>query len=534
VRYQPSGAVSSYATGLGTGKNVTTTVLQDASLLARPAQIYAAQPSGFRLFDTQGYVYDGAGNIKTIGSDAFVYDNRSRLTSATYSGAGSQGYSYDRYGNLLSKAGVAFCTGSCTNNRLPTASGYSYDSRGNLTAKPGGETYAYDGLDRQIRHTAAGSSWNYVFDGSNERVVKVPPAGGAWTYTLRDEGNRVATEYSGATQSRDNMFLGNLAVVSYANSAVAGNGPVWTFYSSDHLGTPRLVTDIAGATVETRKSWPYGEDVGTPGTYQKLRFALMERDTEASRYYDHARSHDFGLGRFLSPDVVGGTPRDPQSWNRYAYVGNSPLKFTDPNGRERITFTILTRIAAPSVTALNVRPPSVRQYTGGLKTFQRFTIETDPAKATRPVLPGQFRDTGSTQRIDGAGKPIGDPGKASASQIVAFGSRDAAGNAVVTASASVGNPLNTPNPPITYNFTITADPSGKSFSLGGVYGGFPTAAIAATNEQGQTIPVYSFNEGDATLGPISLYPKIGDQQINRECSFGIGAGCQPGVSESLR
>jgi YD repeat-containing protein len=70
VGYQPSGAVSSYTTGINTGKNVTTTVLLDASLLPRPSQIYAtAQATGLRPFDTQSYAYDGAGNIKTIGAD---------------------------------------------------------------------------------------------------------------------------------------------------------------------------------------------------------------------------------------------------------------------------------------------------------------------------------------------------------------------------------------------------------------------------------------------------------------------------------
>ncbi|MGI0150183.1 MAG: hypothetical protein ACREDF_11715, partial [Thermoplasmata archaeon] len=316
VGYQASGAVSSYTTGINTGKNVTTTVVQDVSLLPRPSQIYAtAQATGLRPFDTLGYGYDGAGNILSIGSDTFVYDNRSRLTSASFSGLPSQGYTYDRYGNLLSKGATTYSVFPTT-NRLTTA---GYDSRGNVTTN-GAETYGYDGLDRQTLHTAGGSTWSYLFDGANERLAKVPPGGGSWTYTLRDEGNRVVTEYAGATPSRDNVFLGNLAVVSYANSAVGGNGPVWTFYSSDHLGTPRLVTDISGNTVETRKSWPYGEDATPPGTFQRLRFALMERDTEANRYYDHARSHEFGLGRFLSTDSIQGRTLDPQSWNRYTYA----------------------------------------------------------------------------------------------------------------------------------------------------------------------------------------------------------------------
>jgi RHS repeat-associated protein len=334
VGYQPSGAVSSYTTGINTGKNVTTTVLLDASLLPRPSQIYAtAQATGLRPFDTQSYAYDGAGNIKTIGADTFAYDNRSRLTNATYSGLSSQVYSYDRYGNLLSKGPTNYSVSAFT-NRLTSA---TYDSRGNVTGN-GGETYGYDGLDRQTTHTAGGSSWYYLHDGGNERVAKVPPAGGAWTYTFRDEGNRVATEYAGTTVSRDNVFLGSLAVVSYANEAVGGNGAAWTFYSSDHLGTPRLVTDLSGNAIETRKSWPYGEDATTPGAFQRLRFALMERDTEGSKYYDHARSHDFALGRFVSPDKVGGRIVAPQTWNRYAYARSNPLKFVDPDGNVAVGF----------------------------------------------------------------------------------------------------------------------------------------------------------------------------------------------------
>ena len=40
-------------------------------------------------------------------------------------------------------------------------------------------------------------------------------------------------------------------------------------------------------------------------------------------------------GRWLTPDPSGMgavDPGDPQTWNRYAYVGNSPLNRTDPQG----------------------------------------------------------------------------------------------------------------------------------------------------------------------------------------------------------
>jgi len=45
-----------------------------------------------------------------------------------------------------------------------------------------------------------------------------------------------------------------------------------------------------------------------------------------------ARYYGASLGRFLSSDPIDGTLREPQSWNRYAYVDNNPLVFIDPTG----------------------------------------------------------------------------------------------------------------------------------------------------------------------------------------------------------
>jgi uncharacterized protein RhaS with RHS repeats len=38
------------------------------------------------------------------------------------------------------------------------------------------------------------------------------------------------------------------------------------------------------------------------------------------------------MGRFLSPDPTGGRLANPQSLNKYAYVLNNPLIYTDPTG----------------------------------------------------------------------------------------------------------------------------------------------------------------------------------------------------------
>ncbi len=48
--------------------------------------------------------------------------------------------------------------------------------------------------------------------------------------------------------------------------------------------------------------------------------------------YYGARYYDPTLGRFLSANTIVPQAGNPQGLNRYSYVGNNPLKYTDPSG----------------------------------------------------------------------------------------------------------------------------------------------------------------------------------------------------------
>ena len=161
--------------------------------------------------------------------------------------------------------------------------------------------------------------------------------------TYRDEGGRVVTEgvqSGGADLSaveayqRDNIFLGGQLVSSGVWSGSGWTTLNYQFYAVDHLGSTRLVTDVSSNLVQGLKYWPYGDDAPGSGSDagQRLKFAGMERDTENKHYFDHARTADFNLGRFVSADEVFGDQETPQSWNRYSYVMNNPTSLTDPWG----------------------------------------------------------------------------------------------------------------------------------------------------------------------------------------------------------
>lgn len=110
----------------------------------------------------------------------------------------------------------------------------------------------------------------------------------------------------------------------------------------DWLGSSRLsTTTTAGAKYYDVEYAPYGENYGgTTGTggAVDLTFTGQNQDTVTTfgGLYDFLyREYNPVQGRWISPDPAGrgaANPADPQSWNRYAYVGNSPLGRVDAQG----------------------------------------------------------------------------------------------------------------------------------------------------------------------------------------------------------
>ena len=111
------------------------------------------------------------------------------------------------------------------------------------------------------------------------------------------------------------------------------------YYTTDAIGSVRMVTDSGGAVVARYDYRPFGDPCGTAcgpqGSTERLQFTGSEKDTETTLDYLGARHYASGIGRFLSADIPGVDQhlRDPQSWGLYSYARNNPLRFVDPTGR---------------------------------------------------------------------------------------------------------------------------------------------------------------------------------------------------------
>ena len=68
----------------------------------------------------------------------------------------------------------------------------------------------------------------------------------------------------------------------------------------------------------------------------RKQFTGYERDNEIDLDFAQARYYNPRHGRFHSvdPENAGADEDYPQSWNGYAYGGNNPILFVDPDGRE--------------------------------------------------------------------------------------------------------------------------------------------------------------------------------------------------------
>lgn len=111
-----------------------------------------------------------------------------------------------------------------------------------------------------------------------------------------------------------------------------------------------MADQTGGLAGVTRHDYlPFGEELGAgvggrttgqgysqpDGTRQK--FSGKERDGETGLDFFGARYYVSAQGRFTSPDPLQRSQRhiaNPQRWNGYVYVLNSPLSLVDPDGAD--------------------------------------------------------------------------------------------------------------------------------------------------------------------------------------------------------
>ena len=227
-----------------------------------------------------------------------------------------------------------------TQNRITSGSAYTYDTAGNMTAitGTGGGTFTFN-AENQMTQAATASTTGYVYDGDGKRVEKTSTGTPFKLYWYGMSGDPLdETDQTGVSTNGnfgEYIFFGGgrIARRDSANNVL--------YYAADHLGTSRVMALVpSGQTTVTlcydADFYPFGgERSYTTTCSPSHKFTGKERDAESGLDHFQFRKFSSAMGRFMSPDPAGMMAVDigsPQTLNRYSYVLNNPLSFTDPFG----------------------------------------------------------------------------------------------------------------------------------------------------------------------------------------------------------
>ncbi len=324
---------------------------------------------GSATLQDHSYSFDDEGNLRrrqdhrvNITQD-FCYDELYRVTDQVINGScndsiggnySGTAYAYDIHGNLTRKDGISdYLYGGSAQNAGPHAvsrangGSYRYDNAGRLISRPQSTVIDYSLFGKP---TYMGSSNGYqtevVYGAAQTRVWRGDVENGQLTETvyIGKDYERIDNP-DGSREHRH--YLGDWGV--HVNNE-ADNEAYNVYFTRDHIGSMASKSDDrTSPTIKFHANEPWGrrQDKHWNGqVYDTLSgSALKEMTFGTTRgFTDHEHLDGVGLihmngrvydpivGRFVSPDPWIQDPKNSQSFNRYSYVWNNPLRYTDPTG----------------------------------------------------------------------------------------------------------------------------------------------------------------------------------------------------------
>ncbi len=319
--------------------------------------------------------FDPVGNLTTRGdtlhgvTESFTYDPLNRLTASTLANGGApvtRTTAYNSAGSITKKSDICNTTncfaytGAAPHAVSSIAGTYEGITNPNFYYDPNGNMVCVTTLtacDASAAKTVTWTSFNMVSS------VKE----GTTTVSLAydsEHSRAQQTESEGATLYFNDTALGAMAerfqpttgAVTWRNYILADGKIVAErtstgatvkvrYFVLDHLGSTVALTDETAHLVESdaydawgkQRNAATGADDTTctiPATsFSNRGFTGHEEMPDGLCLTNmNARIYDPAIGRFMSPDDVIPDLYNGQSYNRYTYVDDNPLSYTDPTG----------------------------------------------------------------------------------------------------------------------------------------------------------------------------------------------------------
>ena len=333
-----------------------------------------AHKDGDKIIQDWSYGYDEGGNLLTRSRadeaspsrsvETFTYDSLNRvLTSRVAIPLESyntpESFVYDDLGNLTRKGGQDYAYGTCQAGPhavcgVGSGPSFSYDPNGNLTSGSG-RRVDYNALNKAIHMQGATGQVDFIYGADGNRVVQDTGAQGERTVYvgLGATGRSLYERTTGPSGTQHIHFI-------YAGGAHGGNPfalrilapdgstTATKYYSFDHLGS---VTALSNETGQVATEGPSADVFGydpwgarrnadgraaDPASFSPApghrEFTGHETIPNLGLVNMNGRVYDPALGRLMSPDPTVQFAANSQSYNRYSYVLNNPIRSTDPTG----------------------------------------------------------------------------------------------------------------------------------------------------------------------------------------------------------
>lgn len=271
--------------------------------------------------------------VPTASTTLYTYDALGQLLTETVNGEVVNTMTYDNYGNILSKNGVAYTYGDGDWKDLLTSHNgrsITYDKQGNPTSYLGhtliwekgrqlktfdGNTYTYNANGIRKSKTVYGIRHDFVLDGA--KILRETWDNNTLIPLYDNEDNVCGIEYNGTAY----YFLKNLqgdviAITDNSGKAVAK-------YSYDAWGVCTVTQDTSDRTIATVN--PY-------------RYRSYYYDDEIGMYYLQSRYYDPSVGRFVNADeaeIICESEFDVHC-NLFEYGNNSIINLIDPDGYDAV------------------------------------------------------------------------------------------------------------------------------------------------------------------------------------------------------
>jgi RHS repeat-associated protein len=283
-------------------------------------------------------------------TETFQYDNLNRLTGSTVNSVQQLNIGYDgtgsfSMGNITSKTDAG---NYVYNNNKIHAVAYITNPAG-PTAPP----VSHPSVQQQITYTPflktasiteGNVQTNFTYGPDYQRIKTEMYVSGSLNTKKYFFGGYEKIESGGTTKYIHYIAAGN-GLCAVIEKYVGGNS-IFHFIYTDYLGSLLTRTDINGNITAEQNFDAWGRQRNT-STWQyngvgisPLFFDRGYTGHEHLPYHYlinmNGRMYDPIMGRMLSPDNYVPDPLHTQGYNRYTYVNNNPLVYTDPDGNNPI------------------------------------------------------------------------------------------------------------------------------------------------------------------------------------------------------